>query len=100
MNICIHFLKGINRPVDGKTELPQIVRISTSFKIAIFAVAGGGVFLALLFLALNLALRNQRFVENANDCFVLHCVWVDLSCNLYHQHVSEDNHSTIIKLLL
>ncbi|XP_071808994.1 gamma-aminobutyric acid type B receptor subunit 2-like [Asterias amurensis] len=70
--------KGPNRPVDGKTELPEIVRISTPFKVAIFTVAGGGVFLALLFLVLNVALRNQRAVKisspQINNLIVLGCL--------------------------
>ncbi|XP_022082481.1 gamma-aminobutyric acid type B receptor subunit 2-like [Acanthaster planci] len=70
--------KGSGVPIDGRTEIPRLVQISLPYQIGIFTVAGFGVLLALLFLALNIALRNQRAIKISspliNNLIVLGCL--------------------------
>ncbi|XP_022089765.1 gamma-aminobutyric acid type B receptor subunit 2-like [Acanthaster planci] len=70
--------KGSFIPVDGKTELPQAVHLSSSYEIVIFSVTSLGALLSLVFLALNIALRNQRAIKisspSINSLIALGCL--------------------------
>ncbi|XP_038060033.1 gamma-aminobutyric acid type B receptor subunit 2-like [Patiria miniata] len=70
--------KGSVIPVDGKTEIPILTQISLPFQISIYTAAGIGVMLSVIFLALNIALRNQRAIKISspiiNNLIVMGCL--------------------------